>query len=196
MKVNNEITLRIKGDMEQFKQSLKDKGYEEKGHFILYDTFMIPQKLETEKMETREILSKAIIIRKVEDITENEIRQDISYKIKKFNEQGEILEQKSIRLKIFNCEEAEKFMEAIGYIKLMNIVEKDYVYEKDGFSLATKEVIGGDNMIETETELDDARYNTIRKLKDKLQQEYLPLDFTDCFVKKAEIELNKILGRE
>ena len=42
MKVNNEITLRIQGDMEQFKQNLKDKGYEEKGHFILYDTFMIP----------------------------------------------------------------------------------------------------------------------------------------------------------
>ena len=196
MKVNNEITLRIQGDMEQFKQSLKDKGYEEKGHFILYDTFMIPQKLEIDKMETRDILAKAIIIRKVDDITKNEIRQDISYKIKKFNDKGEILEQKSIRLKILNCEDAEKFMEAIGYQKLMNIVEKDYVYEKRGFSLATKEVVGGDNMIETETELNDARYNTIKKLKDKLQQEKLPLDFTDCFVKKAEVELNKILGRE
>ena len=195
MKVN-EITLRIKGDMEQFKQNLKDKGYEEKRHFILYDTFMIPQKLETEEMETREILAKAIIIRKVDDIGKNEIRQDISYKIKKFNDKGEILEQKSIRLKILNCEDAEKFMEAIGYKKLMNIVEKDYVYEKRGFSLATKEVVGGDNMIETETELNDARYNTIKKLKDKLQQEKLPLDFTDCFVKKAEVELNKILGRE
>ena len=196
MKVNNEITLRIKGDMEQFKQSLKDKGYEEKGHFILYDTFMIPEKLEIDKMETREILAKAIIIRKVEDITKNEIRQDISYKIKKFNDKGEILEQKSIRLKILNCEDAEKFMEAIGYTKLMNIIEKDYVYEKKGFSLATKEVVGGDNMIETETELNDARYNTIKKLKDKLQQEKLPLDYTDCFVKKAEVELNKILRRE
>ena len=47
-----------------------------------------------------------------------------------------------------------------------------------------------------ETELNDARYDTIKKLKDKLQQEKLPLDFTDCFVKKAEVELNKILGRE
>ena len=196
MKVNNEITLRIKGDMEQFKQSLKEKGYEEKGHFILYDTFMMPEKLEIDKMETREILAKAIIIRKVEDITKNEVRQDIVYKIKKFNEQGEILEQKSIRLKILNCEDAEKFMEAIGYTKLMNIIEKDYVYEKKGFSLATKEVIGGDNMIEVETELRDARYDTVRKLQDKLKQERLPLDFTDCFVKKAEVELNKILSRE
>ena len=137
MKVN-EITLRIKGDMEQFKQNLKDKGYEEKGHFILYDTFMIPEKLEIEKMETREILAKAIIIRKVEDITKNEVRQDIVYKIKKFNEQGEILEQKSIILKILNCEDAEKFMEAIGYTKLMNIIEKDYVYEKKGYLLPPK----------------------------------------------------------
>lgn len=196
MKVNNEITLRIKGDMEQFKKTLKEKGYEEKEQFILYDVFMVPENLELDKMTTREIISKAIIIRKVEDITKNEIRRDISYKIKKFNDNGEILEQKSIRLKILSCEDAEKFMEAIGYKKLMNIVEKDYVYEKDGFSLATKEVIGGDNMIEAETEIDNENLNTIDKLKAKLEQENMPLDFKDCFVKKAEVELNKILGRE
>ena len=51
-------------------------------------------------------------------------------------------------------------------------------------------------MIEVETELRDARYDIVRKLQDKLKQEHLPLDFTDCFVKKAEVELNKILERE
>ena len=45
------------------------------------------------------------------------------YKIKKINDKEEIVEQKSIKLKINDCEEAEKFMKALGYKKIMNIVQ-------------------------------------------------------------------------
>ena len=41
---NNELTLRIKGEMEQFRNNLKLKGYKEIEHFILYDTGYIPFK--------------------------------------------------------------------------------------------------------------------------------------------------------
>lgn len=195
MKVNNEVTLKINGDMEQFKKILEEKGYKEKGHFVLYDTFMIPNNLEIEDMSTRDIISKAIIIREVDDIAKNEIRRDISYKMKKFNDKGEILEQKSIRLKILNCEDAERFMEAIGYKKIMNIIEEDYDYEKEGFALTTKDVKNGDKMIEAETQIDNEDLDTIDKIKEKLKIENMPLDFSDCFIKKAEVELNRILGR-
>lgn len=195
MKVNNEVTLKINGDMEQFKKILEAKGYKEKGHFVLYDTFMVPSNLEIEDMSTRDIISKAIIIREVDDIAKNEVKRDISYKMKKFNDKGEILEQKSIRLKILNCEDAEKFMEAIGYKKIMNIIEEDYDYEKDGFGLTTKDVKNGDKMIEAETQIDNEALDTIDKIKEKLKIENMPLDFSDCFIKKAEVELNRILGR-
>lgn len=195
VKNNNEVTLRIKGDMDAFKNNLKEKGYVEVEHFILYDTFMIPESLEFEKLSTREIISKAIIIRKVEDIANNKIRRDVSYKMKKFNDKGEILEQKSTRLKVLDCEEAQKFMQAIGYKRIMNITEEDYGYKKNEIIITTKDVKNGDKMIEMETQFDNKNLNTVEKLIEKLKLEELPLDFEDCFVKKAEVELNKILRR-
>ena len=192
VKNNNEVTLRIKGNIDEFKKVLKEKGYVETEHFILYDTFMIPESLEIWKLSAREIISKAIIIRKVEDIANNEVRRDVSYKMKKFNDKGEILEQKSTRLKVLDCEEAQRFMQAIGYKKLMNITEEDYGYEKDEIIITTKDVKNGDKMIEMETQFDNKNLNTIEKLIEKLKLEELPLDFEDCFVKKAEVELNKL----
>lgn len=192
VKNNNEVTLRIRGNIDEFKKVLKEKGYVETEHFILYDTFMIPESLEIEKLSAREIISKAIIIRKVEDIANNEIRRDVSYKMKKFNDKGEILEQKSTRLKVFDCEEAQRFMQAIGYKKLMNITEEDYGYKKDEIIITTKDVKNGDKMIEMETQFDNKNLNIVEKLIEKLKMEELPLDFEDCFVKKAEVELNKL----
>ena len=192
VKNNNEVTLRIRGNIDEFKKVLKEKGYVETEHFILYDTFMIPESLEIEKLSAREIISKAIIIRKVEDIANNEIRRDVYYKMKKFNDKGEILEQKSTRLKVFDCEEAQRFMQAIGYKKLMNITEEDYGYKKDEIIITTKDVKNGDKMIEMETQFDNKNLNTVEKLIEKLKMEELPLGFEDCFVKKAEVELNKL----
>lgn len=146
-------------------------------------------------MSTREIVSKAVIIRKVDDITKQEISSDLLYKIKKFNEKGEILEQKNIRLKVLDCEEAEKFLQAIGYRKIMNIIEEDYEYKKENFSFITKNVKNGDKMIEVETEANNSSMDTIDKLKKFLESENLPLDYSDLFVKKAEVELDRILGR-
>lgn len=195
MKNNNEITLKIKGSMESFKKDLEKKGYKETEHFILYDTFMIPENIEMEKLSTRDIISKAIIIRKVEDIAKNETRRDMSYKIKKFNDKGEILEQKSIRLKVYDCQDAEEFMKVIGYKKIMNITEEDYGYIKNGINVTTKDIKDGDKMIEAETQEDNPEIDSIDKLKMKLREDNLLLDFSDCFIKKAEVELNKILKR-
>lgn len=195
MKENNEITLRIKGSLNDFINNLKEKGYTENEHFILYDIFMVPESLNLEEMSTRDIISKAIIIRKVDDIGKKEIRRDISYKLKKINKKGEILEQKSVRLKVFDCESAENFMKAIGYKTIMNIVEEDYGYEKGDFNLTTKDVKDGDKMIEVETNVNNKNLDTIEKLKEKLIKEDMLLDFSEYFVKKAEVELNKILNR-
>jgi len=195
LKTNNEITLKIIGDIQSFKHELEKKGYIETGHLILYDTFMVPDNLDLEKLSTREIISKSIIIRKVDDIGKKEIRQDISYKFKKYAENGDILEQKSTRLKIIDCQEAETFMKVIGYKKIMNIIEEDFDYQKGNISLSTKDVYDGDKMIEAETQEDNPSINSILKLIEALKAENLPLDFEDCFIKKAEVELNKILKR-
>ena len=193
MKNNNEITLRIKGEMEQFKKELLTKNFLETEHFILYDTFMIPKDIDMKSMSTRDIIATAIIIRKVKDITKNEIRQDMSYKVKMIDDSGKILEQKSTRLKVYSCQEAEIFMNEIGYKKILNIEEEDYVYKKDNFSIATKDVKNGDNMIEIET---NNTFDTIEKLIKKTIDENLNLDYSDYFVKKVELELDKVLKKK
>ena len=76
----------------------------------------------------------------------------------------------------------------------MNIKENDIVYEKDGFQLAIKDIKNGDSLIEIETE-ENEELNTIEKIKQKILQEEIPIYTDNYFVKKAEIELDKILKR-
>ena len=75
----------------------------------------------------------------------------------------------------------------------MNIKEKDIVYEKDGLKLAIKDIENGESLIEVETVKDNQKLDTIEKLKAVINELQIPIDTNDYFVKKAEIELKKIL---
>lgn len=66
--------------------------------------------------------------------------------------------------------------------------------KKNGFQFAVKDILNGDNLIEVETE-DDESLDTIEKLVKRVDEEDIPIYKDDYFVKKAEIELNKILKR-
>ncbi|HBC83995.1 MAG TPA: hypothetical protein DCZ30_00635 [Clostridiales bacterium] len=82
----------------------------------------------------------------------------------------------------------------IGYKEIMNIKENDIVYEKNGFQLAIKDIKDGDKLIEIETE-ENENLDTIEKIKQKIIEEKIPIYTDNWFVKKAEIELDKILKR-
>ena len=77
--------------------------------------------------------------------------------------------------------------------KLMKIKENDIVYEKAGLKISIKDIFNGDKLIEIETVEEDENLNTVDKLKQKVNELNIPIDITDYFVKKAEIELEKIL---
>ncbi len=194
MKDNNEITLKIIGKMEDFKKNLIEKGYETSGNFILYDVYMIPKNLDIQRMTIRDIISKSIIIRKVDDFYNNEIRNDVVYKTKEYDENGDIISQNSIRMRIMDPNDGIKLFESIGYKKLMIITEEDFVYSNGDISIATKNIKDGDNLIEVEARF-NTKYSTLDELKKYLKNEELSLDFSNCFVKKAEIELSKIMNR-
>ena len=193
MKSNNEITVKIKGEMSEFKKILENKNYEITSHFILDDVYMIPTSIDIRNLSIREVIAKSILIRKVDDIFNNEIRQDIVNKIKIINEKGEIEKQMATRVRIKDCDEAIEFFKSLGYKELMNIIEEDFVYSNENISIATKDVKDGDKMIEVETK-ENSKYDTIENIKEYLIKEDLPLDFTDLFIKKAEVELGKILN--
>ena len=185
----NEITVKIKGSLENLNKILKEKGLKITNKFTIDDTYFVPETLNLEQMKTREILSKAILVRK---FVGKRTTQKITFKIKKFDENGNILSQESVNCDVLEIEDAKQLLKAIGYREIMNIKEEDKEYEKDGFQLIVKDIKNGDNLIEVET---NNSYNTIEKLIQEINELEIPIYKDNYFVKKAEIELDKLLRR-
>lgn len=192
LKENNEITVKIKCELNDLYKILERKGFEGVERFSMDDTYFIPNTLDLKTMETRDILSKAILVRYIKE--NNKERKIITFKIKKFDEAGNILNQEAINCDVLEIEDAKKLLRVIGYKEIMNIKENDIVYQKDNLQLAIKDIENGDNLIEVETE-DIEELNTIEKLIEKINEIKIPIYTENYFVKKAEIELNKILER-
>ena len=194
LKKSNEITVKIKGNLKEFYKIIERKNFKIVDKFSMNDSYFIPEKLKLSEMSTREILSNAILIRDIRDKISGETVKKITFKIKQFDEDGNIVNQSAINCNVYEVEEAKKLFEAIGYKQIMNIYEEDIVYEKDGFQLAIKDIKNGEKLIEVETEKSE-ELNTIDKLIKKINEINIPIYTDNYFVKKAEIELDKILGR-
>ena len=194
LKKSNEITVKIKGNLKEFYKIIESKNFKIIDEFSMNDSYFIPEKLKLSEMSTRKILSNAILIRDIRDKISGETVKKITFKIKQFDEDGNIVNQSAINCNVYEVEEAKKLFEAIGYKQIMNIYEEDIVYEKDGFQLAIKDIKNGEKLIEVETEKSE-ELNTIDKLIKKINEINIPIYTDNYFVKKAEIELDKILGR-
>ena len=190
LKENNEITLKIKCELNEFYEIMKKKGFKVIDKFRLDDTYFIPKDLKLNKTNIRYILSKAVLVRDITDEISDEKTKLITFKIKEFDENGKILNQESVNCKIYDIEDAKKLLKAIGYKEIMNIIEDDVVYEKEGFEIAVKDIKDGDNLIEIET-TDNEELDTIEKLIKKVNELEIPIYTDNYFVKKAEVELEK-----
>lgn len=190
LKENNEITVKVKCELNELYNILEEKGFKISDKFSMDDYYFIPTSVNLDEISPREILAKAVLIRDIWVETSGEISKKITVKIKSFDKHGNILSQKSVNCDIVSIEDAKNVLKAMGYKEIMNIKEDDIIYEKDGFELAIKNVINGDNLIEVET---DDKYDTIEKLIKKMNEINIPIYTDNYFVKKAEVELEKIL---
>lgn len=194
LKENNEITVKIKGSLNEFYKIIEEKDFKIAHKFSMNDAYFIPETLNLNKMSTREMLSKAILVREIKGKTSGKIIKKITFKIKNFDDNGNILSQEAVNCDIIDIEDAKNLLKAIGYREVMCIKEDDIVYEKDGLQLAIKDIKNGDKLIEIETE-DNDDLNTIDKLIQRINKLDIPIYTDNYFVKKAEIELDKVLGR-
>lgn len=189
LKESNEITVKITCPLEELYRILEGKGFKIIDKFTMDDKFMILKTTNLKEENSREILSKAILIRDIIGYMEKRKTKKITFKNKQFDSQGNILSQNSINCDITNIEDAIRIFQAIGYYQVMEIIEEDIVYEKDRFQLVIKDIKNGAKLIEVET---DEIYDTIDKLKMKLKEFQIPIDESNYFVKKAELELDKV----
>ncbi len=192
-KQSNEITLKIKCQLNEFYRIVEEKGFKIVDKFSLDDTYFIPANVNLDKTNVRNILSKAVLVREIIEKMTKGREKFITFKIKNFDKEGNILNQKSINCKILNTEEAKEILTAIGYKEIMNIKENDIVYEKDGLQMAIKEIKNGDNLVEIETE-ERGELDTVEKLIQQVNKIGIPVYTDNYFVKKAEIELEKLLS--
>ncbi len=183
---SNEITVKINVSIKEMEKILINKGFKLSDKFTCEDNYFIPKDTNIKSETIREIIKKAIIIRKV--------RNDkvLVFKKKNINENGDILEQQKFECNILDVNEAKRFLEAVGYKSVMNISEKDICYSKDGLKLAFKDIKNGDILMEVETQ-DIEGFRTTKELKEKLLKLNLPIDTSNFFVKKAEVELEKVI---
>jgi hypothetical protein len=188
IKQENEITIRILCSKEELIKHLEEKGLKKGRRFRLNDHYLIPKTLKLEELTIREILSKAVIVRNIDN--DGKIVNKITFKNKNINEKGEIVSQTATTCEIFDYTEGIRLFEELGYYEIMNIIEDDIIYYNDNIELAIKDVYNGDLLIETET---NNNIKTIEELKEIIERLEIPFEKENYFVKKAEETLDKIL---
>ena len=188
IKQENEITIRILCSKEELIKHLEEKGLKKGRKFRLNDHYLIPKKLKIEELTVREILSKAVIVRNIEN--DGKIVNKITFKNKNINEKGEIVSQAATSCEVMDYTEGIRLFEELGYYEIMNIIEDDIIYYNDNIELAIKDIYNGDLLIETET---NNNITTIEELKEIIESLEIPFEKDNYFVKKAEERLGKVL---
>lgn len=188
IKQENEITIRIVCLKEELIKHLEGKGLKKGRKFRLDDHYLIPKILKLEELTVREILSKAVIIRNIDN--DGKKVNKITFKNKNINEKGEIVSQTATSCEVFDYTEAIRLFEELGYYEIMNIIEDDIIYYNDKIELAIKDIYNGDLLIETET---NKNITTIEELKKMIERLEILFEKDNYFVKKAEETLDKIL---
>ena len=196
--MSNEITVKISCSLQKMHNILKNKGFSIIDKFYLEDIYYIPKEIDVKKQSVREILKRYILIRSIiQFVPDNFINSynifNMTFKEKNIALDGSIINQDKKDCQIQNKEQGKAFIEVLGYKEIMTIKEKSIVYGKGELELAVKDVENGDNLIEIETVEGNSKLDTVDKLKVIINELQLPVDTTDYFVKKAEIELKKIV---
>ena len=65
LKESNEITVKIKCELNEFYKIVKEKGFKIIDKFSMDDTYFIPEEVDLDKINTRDILSKAVLVRDI-----------------------------------------------------------------------------------------------------------------------------------
>ena len=191
IKQENEITIRILCSKEELIKHLEEKGLKKGRIFRLDDHYLIPKTLKIEELTVRKILSKAVIIRNIDN--DGKKVNKITFKKKNINEKGEIVSQTATSCEVIDYTEGIKLFEELGYYKIMNIIEDDIIYYNDKIELAIKDIENGDLLIETET---NKNITTIEELKKIIEKLEIPFEKENYFVKKAEERLRGILAEK
>ncbi len=188
MVMETEITVLVKSDYEVLKRELEKNEFQIKEKYELKDVYMIDKDIDLSKLSKLEILKKCILVRDIVNI-----KKELLYKYKKYDVNGDILEQGKVECPVIDIEKAIGFMESINYKKLFNIYDRCIVYANKETELVVQLVNDKYIFIEMESECEHIKrkYNSVEELKNDINRYNLPIDNSNYFVKKAELILSE-----
>lgn len=192
MKKEIEITVRVNVSYEKLKEELKQNNFIRKEEYIVNDSYLINSLINITDMKSLDILKKCVLVRDIVGIL-----KQLLYKYKKYDNNGNIIEQGKIKCPVTDINKAMEFMNAIGYEKLFDIHDKCIVFTNDKTELVVQLVNDKYIFIEMESEPQyiNKKYENVEELKDDICSYNLSIDKSNFFVKKAELILNETLNR-
>ena len=192
MKKEIEITVRVNVSYEKLEEELKRNNFIKKEEYIVNDSYLINSLINITDMKSLDILKKCVLVRDIVGIL-----KQLLYKYKKYDSNGDIIEQGKIKCPVTDINKAMEFMNAIGYEKLFDIHDKCIVFANDKTELVVQLVNDKYIFIEMESEPQyiNRKYENVDELKDDICSYNLSIDKSNFFVKKAELILNETLNR-
>lgn len=192
MKKEIEITVRVNVSYEKLEEELKRNNFIKKEEYIVNDSYLINSSINITDMKSLDILKKCVLVRDIVGIL-----KQLLYKYKKYDSNGDIIEQGKIKCPVTDINKAMEFMNAIGYEKLFDIHDKCIVFTNDKTELVVQLVNDKYIFIEMESEPQyiNRKYENVDELKDDMCSYNLSIDKSNFFVKKAELILNETLNR-
>ena len=194
MNYENEITVEVNTTLEDLISILENNGFKLKEIYDLNDTYLI-NKVD-KKGDYLSMLNKCVLIRHA--IDDNKETKALTYKYKEYNEKKEITKQGKINVGIDDIDNLKMLFEKLGFEELIRINDHMLVYATDKDELVIQKVNGKHIYIEIEDECHYANrvYNSIDEMKNVITDNNVPIKDNNYFVKKAEIELQEIYGKE
>lgn len=192
MKKEMEIAVKVNVSYEKLEEELKRNNFIKKEEYIVNDSYLINSSINITDMKSLDILKKCVLVRDIVGIL-----KQLLYKYKKYDSNGDIIEQGKIKCPVTDINKAMEFMNAIGYEKLFDIHDKCIVFTNDKTELVVQLVNDKYIFIEMESEPQyiNRKYENVDKLKDDMCSYNLSIDKSNFFVKKAELILNETLNR-
>lgn len=195
----NEITVKIKCPLQEIYNILENKNFKIVDKYYLEDIYYTNKNIKEQPIE--ELLKEYVLIRKVTQFIPENFKESYEiikyvYKTKQIDKDGTIINQSKKECTISSIKGGKEFIESLGYKEIMTIKEQTISYGKGDLHLDIKNIPNNDNLIEIETVEANPNLNTIDKLKNELNKLNLPIDTNNYFVKKTELELEKIIKND
>lgn len=188
MQMEKEITVLVNSDYETLQKDLYEKGFKIEEEFNFNDVYMLDERVDISNMNYLDILKNCILVRNSVGI-----EMELLYKYKKYDVNGDILEQGKVKCPITDVDKAVRFMETIHYKRMFDINDDCIVYTNGKNKLAVQLV--NDKNIFIEMESDENNDESVDEMKEDILSYNLSIDESNFFVKKAELMLKEVLEK-